>query len=220
MFDVNKNSNKPIPKKLIAYGFKNIDELYIYRTDISNGEFELTVQIDMNGRVDTHLVEKETGEAYTLYKTDASGTYIGRIRDEIDQTLSDIFKECFETSVFKMPQTQRVIKFIRESYGDELEFLWPASPHNAVWRRKDSQKWYGAVLTVQGNKIGLETENTEEIIDLRMNPAEAEAVLSRANYYPGWHMNKKSWFTLVLDGSVTDEELKIRIAESYELAGK
>ncbi|MGN1104647.1 MAG: MmcQ/YjbR family DNA-binding protein, partial [Candidatus Coproplasma sp.] len=40
------------------------------------------------------------------------------------------------------------------------------------------------------------------------------------NYYPGWHMNKKSWYTLVLDGSVSDDEITERIKESYALAKK
>ncbi len=33
-------------------------------------------------------------------------------------------------------------------------------------------------------------------------------------------MNKKSWYTFVLNGSIPDEELKERIRESYKLAGK
>ena len=33
-------------------------------------------------------------------------------------------------------------------------------------------------------------------------------------------MNKKSWYTVVLDESVPDEELQRRIQESYELAKK
>lgn len=71
-----------------------------------------------------------------------------------------------------------------------------------------------------GEKVGLETDKIEEIIDLRMNPAEADLILSRKNYYPGWHMNKKSWYTIVLNGSVPDEELKEKIMESYDLAGR
>ena len=113
-----------------------------------------------------------------------------------------------------------VCEFIRNTYGDELEFLWPKSPKNAVWRRKDSRKWYGAVLTTAGNKVGLETSDIVEIIDLRMKKEQAEEVLARKHYYPGWHMNKKSWYTVVLDESVPDEELQRRIQESYELAKK
>ena len=47
-----------------------------------------------------------------------------------------------------------------------------------------------------------------------------EEILSLDGYYPGWHMNKNSWYTIVLDGSVRDDELIRRLDESYMLAEK
>ena len=219
MFDEIFKRKKPIPDKLISYGFEKNGSTYQYSTDIRNGEFTLTVQIGADGTVDTNLTENENGEPYVLYKTGASGTYVGKIRTAIEQVLSDVARQCYETAVFKTEQAQMIIKYVRESYGDELEFLWKKFPDNAVWRRKDNKKWYGAILTVAGKKLGLETDKIVEIIDLRMNSTEAETVLSRKHYYPGWHMNKKSWYTFVLDGSISNEELKERMMESYVLAG-
>lgn len=34
---------------------------------------------------------------------------------------------------------------------------------------------------------------------------------------PGYHQNKKYWNTIVLDGSIPDEDVKRMIAESYDL---
>lgn len=220
MFEELIKRKKPILPQLASYGFVRNGDFFQYSTDIFSGTFTLTVQIGTDNTLITDLIEKETGEAYILYKTNASGAYVGEVRTAIEQVIRDIVQNCCETAVFKTPQTQMVIEFVREIYGDELEFLWTKSPENAVWRRKDNKKWYGAILTVAGTKIGLETDKIEEIIDLRMNPAEAETILSRKHYYPGWHMNKKSWYTLVLNGSIPDEELKERIKESYQLAGK
>lgn len=220
MFDEIIKRKKLIPEKLLTYGFEKNEEFFQYFTEIRNGEFTLMIQIGMDGTIDTNLVENETGEAYILYKTGASGTYVGEIRTAIEEVMYDIVRQCYETSIFKTEQSQMIINFVREQYGDELEFLWEKFPDNAVWRRKDNKKWYGAILTVAGKKVGLETEKIEEIIDLRMNPAEADLILSRKNYYPGWHMNKKSWYTIVLNGSVPNEELKEKIMESYDLAGR
>lgn len=220
MFDEIIKRKKLIPEKLLACGFEKNGEFFQYFTEIRNGEFTLMIQIGMDGTIDTNLVENETGEAYILYKTGASGTYVGEIRTAIEEVMYDIVRQCYETSIFKTEQSQMIINFVREQYGDELEFLWEKFPDNAVWRRKDNKKWYGAILTVAGKKVGLETDKIEEIIDLRMNPAEADLILSRKNYYPGWHMNKKSWYTIVLNGSVPDEELKEKIMESYDLAGR
>jgi len=38
-----------------------------------------------------------------------------------------------------------------------------------------------------------------------------------ASVLPGWHQNKDHWNTIILDGSIPDEEIKRMIAESYDL---
>lgn len=144
------------------------DGIWIFKTDIMNGEFSLMVSIMDNGTVDTTVIEKENDEEYVLYKTDASGTYVGEVREAIGNILNDIVIACFKTSVFKTEQAQKVIEYVRKIYGDELEFLWKKFPDNAVWCRKDSKKWYGAILTVPKNRLGLESDEIVEIIDLRL----------------------------------------------------
>ena len=220
MFEEFTKRKKPIPEKLTAYGFEKEGNMFRYSREIRDGEFTLTLEIGKDGAIGTELIEKETGEEYVLYKTNASGAYVGGIRAAIGEVVGDVTGKCYETSVFRTEQAQMLREFVRETFGDELEFLWTQFPDNAVWRRKDNRKWYGAILTVEGRKLGLESERIEEIVDLRMDPKEAEEILSRANYYPGWHMNKKSWYTLILDGSISDGELKERLGESYRLAGK
>ena len=34
---------------------------------------------------------------------------------------------------------------------------------------------------------------------------------------PGWHQNKEHWNTVILDGTISDEDIKRMIAESYDL---
>lgn len=207
-------------EKMSAYGFIRKDGKEIYETNIMDDTFRLRVLIEENGDVDTNLIEIENGEPYVLYKTNASGTFVGEIRAAVEAVLTDIANTCYEPSVFRTKQAQMAIEYVRKKYGDELEFLWTKFPDNAVWRRKDNQKWYGAILTVNGRKIGLNTDKIVEIIDLRMEAANRDAILSREHYYPGWHMNKNSWYTLVLDDGISDEEMQLRITESYELAKK
>ena len=55
-------------------------------------------------------------------------------------------------------------------------------------------------------------------ISLKADPV--DAVILRKQYTaikPGYHMNKKHWNTVTLDGSVPDDELMIMIDESYTL---
>lgn len=206
--------------KLIRFGFAAKENRWVYDTAIMNGTFTLQVAVLENGCVDTELAEAETKEPYILYKTDAAGAFVGEVRAEIEAVLRQIAEECFEPSVFQSEQTLQIIDYVRDTYGDELEFLWPKFSDNAVWRRKDSSKWYGIVLTVSKRKLGLSTDEIAEILDLRLEQEQMSGTVDHQRYFPGWHMNKKSWYTIILDDSVPTEEICSRIDESYRLANK
>ena len=59
-----------------------------------------------------------------------------------------------------------------------------------------------------------------EILDLRANPDEVDSIVDNKKYFPGYHMNKKHWITIILDGSVPEKELYKKIDISYSLAVK
>ncbi len=207
--------------KLVQYGFACVHGKYIYKTELLDGEFCLTVCVTNKGDVGTEVVEVSTGELYTLHLIEgANGSFVGKIREEYETVLQDIEEKCFELDVFKSPYTRQVIDFARKEYGDEPEYLWEKFPDNAVLRRKDTSKWYAAILTVKREKLGLEGDGKVEVIDIRMNPQEQESLVDNKTYFAGYHMNKKHWLTIVLDGSVGIEEIYSRIRTSYSLAVK
>ncbi len=41
-----------------------------------------------------------------------------------------------------------------------------------------------------------------------------------ASVLPGYHQNKEHWNTIILDGSIPDDEVKRMVAESYDLIVK
>lgn len=54
--------------------------------------------------------------------------------------------------------------------------------------------------------------------NVKCDPAEAEQLRDRfACVLPGYHMNKKHWNTVIVDGSVNDKELCQWIDASYRL---
>mgnify|MGYP002624552278 CR=1 FL=1 len=228
MFEEIFTQKKLIPEKLLDFGFSKEggEGSFSHKTEILGGEFTLFLGFSLGKvesprlHIETKLIEKATGEEYVLYKTRAAGTFVGEVREAIEAVLLDVAEKCSVQSVFAFPQTERVICHVRETYGDALEFLWEKFPDNAVFRRSDTQKWYAALLTVSRKKLGLESDEKIEIIDLRIQSDKMDELLQNPNYFPGWHMNKKHWFSVILDGSVSDEELFKRIDESYNLARK
>ena len=218
MFEDIFRRKKVIFEKLETYGFKRTNDIYQYDTDILDAEFHLEIAIGKNLVPDTKLTEMATGEEYVLYKTDAAGEYVGAVRAAVVTVLQNIADLCYETAIFKAEQSVKLITYVCEKYGDELEYLWKKFPDNAVWRRKDNGKWYGALLTVSRRKLGIQSDETVEILDLRSEPEQLKNLIDNARYYPGWHMNKKHWYTIILDGSVPLEQICRKIEGSYLLA--
>ena len=55
-------------------------------------------------------------------------------------------------------------------------------------------------------------------VSLKCDPFIAENLREQhAAVIPGYHLNKKHWNTVIVDGSIEDEELKSMIDHSYEL---
>lgn len=209
-------------KKLTGYGFEKNGDKYTYVTEISDGQFEMRVEISASdGGVSTRLTDLNTGEPYTLHLVkEAEGAFVGAVRAEYERVLNEIGENCFENDVFKSDCAHKVITYVREKYGDELEFLWKTFPSNAVWRRKDNSKWYGIMLVLSKRKLGMDSDEIIDIIDLRMDPDILTKTVDGKKYFAGYHMNKKNWVTVCLDGSVPVEEIFSLIDKSYIIAKK
>lgn len=206
--------------KLTDFGFVKKSDAYVYVTTILDGQFEMNVDISaQNGKVTTKLIDTSTEEIYTLHLVaEASGAYVGAVRAEYERVLNEIADECFEKDVFKSRYAHKVIEYVRQKYGDDPEYLWKPFPSNAVLRRKDSNKWYGILLILSKRKLGLDSDEIVDMIDLRIDPSTVADTVDGKKYFAGYHMNKKSWFTMILDGSVPVEEIYDWIDKSYNLA--
>ncbi len=203
--------------KLLNYGFIQKGKEYLFSKDIVNGDFCLSIKITNLNEIKTELLEKETNEVYTLhFVKSAEGDFVGQIREEYNKILEDITSKCFDTYIFESEYTYKVLDYALKKYGNKEEYLWPKFPRNAVCRRKDNKKWYLEILYVNGTKLGLRDEIIE-VINLRVQKDEVPELLKLKHIYPAYHMNKKSWITIVLDSSCPIEEIFERIDTSYNL---
>lgn len=206
-------------EKLILYGFVEENGIYVYKTNISDDLFELCVYITKENTVNTKLFEIDTNEEYFLHKISMSkGLFVGNIRKEYENILTDIAKRCFDINIYQGLQTQRIINYIKDNHNGELEFLWKKYSDSAIVRRKDNLKWYAVFMKLSKRKLGFNSDEIVEIMDLRFDKVKIDEAVDNLKYFPGWHMNKKSWITIILDNSIEDDELYKLIDDSYELA--
>ncbi len=209
-------NKKPNFEKLTEYGFILQDDFYIFSADIMGDMFRLNIYITVSGVTKLEVIDKATNDEYTLVKTpSAVGSFVGSVRAECEDILNDIVSKCYEPDIFKSEYSKLVIQHIRDIYGSEAEYLWEKFPNNAIFREETTQKWYAALLTVEKRKIGIDEDGTIEIIDLKETPDNITALVDGKNYLAGYHMNKKHWYTICLDGSVPIEEIYERIDISF-----
>jgi predicted DNA-binding protein (MmcQ/YjbR family) len=75
------------------------------------------------------------------------------------------------------------------------------------------------VYKVGGKMFALVAEEADPLrLNLKCDPQDALALRRQhAAILPGYHMNKRHWNTLVLDGSLSDSLVRELIDHSYEL---
>lgn len=221
MAEIVIKNRKMNTEKLLSFGFTEHDRCYRYCVSLIGGQMTMNVVVHFDGKITTKVIDNEIGEEYTLHLVaDAVGSFVGQVKTEYEEVLQEISAQCFDVDVFKSEQAKAVISYITDTYSDEFEFLWQKFPDNAVVRRKDNQKWYAALLTVSRRKLGFDSDEKVEILDLRMRFEDIQNSVDGIKYLSGYHMNKKHWITICLDGTVAFEDICQRIDESYLLAVK
>ena len=77
------------------------------------------------------------------------------------------------------------------------------------------------VFKVNGKIFALVNLEGELTINLKCVPARAVEIRERySSVVPGYHMNKKHWNTVLVDGTVPDREIISWIDHSYDLVAR
>lgn len=98
------------------------------------------------------------------------------------------------------------------NYGLSFEDTYQDAPfHDVNWQ----------LIRYKGNKKAfLWTYEKDGYINLNVKVDPDKAYFWRNAYksvIPGYHQNKMHWNTVILDGSIPDKDVKLMIAESYDL---
>ncbi|MDD6101577.1 MAG: methylated-DNA--[protein]-cysteine S-methyltransferase [Clostridiales bacterium] len=97
-------------------------------------------------------------------------------------------------------------------YGLSFEDTYQSAPfHDDNWQ---------LVRYKGNNKAFLWTYEKDGYVNINVKADKNWRDFWRSAYkavIPGWHQNKEHWNTIILDGSVPDEDVKRMIAESYDI---
>lgn len=226
---LNLLKNKNLDKKLlISYGFTpDKDNEFILSKSFSQ-EFSGTgmmLKVEALLKENTlvpRVIDTETGEPYTLFLTPkASGKFVGKIRLIVDEIFTDIINRCSAASRLSLSQSLEVMALCEKRYGTVPEYPWD-DLQAAVLRNTKSRKWYGLIIAVSTDKLGLKVKPQipykTEILLLHHSKEDVLRLVDGINFIPAWHMNKKSWLACVLDGRLTIDVIMDHVDISYRLS--
>jgi len=208
--------------KLAEYGFKKKSDVYIYEQLFKDGEFKAIITINSKGEISGKVFDVENNDEYLPLRVEYNqSAYAGVVKSAYIEILEDIRKECSSPKYFIYPQSNRIANLIKEKYGNEPEFLWEKFQGSGVFRNPETKKWYLAILDVDRSKLQAGKKGLVEVADIKLEPEKIQKLIMQDGFYPAYHMSKKSWITIILDETLSDETIMEYIDKSHELtAGK
>ena len=183
---------------------------WLLETQAQTAGFSITYRIQGNScRVE--VLDSESGWEYDLFNVPSSGGgTVTALREEVDAFLARVATVCFGVH----PHRAEVLQYCKETYGTEADY--PFQDSHAQVLRKPSGKWYGLLMTIPAEKLGLSQKQEVEVINLKATPARIANPDFRS-IFPAWHMNRKYWISVLLDSTISPELLHTLLDESYHL---
>lgn len=119
----------------------------------------------------------------------------------------------------KESQASNITTRIRDEYGAEPEFLWPERyPTYCIFRHGGNKKWFALIGRIEWKSLGRDGKELVDIINLKFDNGQAlDFAENTPGVYPAYHMNKRHWITIALDGTLPDEMVMELVKKSYLL---
>lgn len=72
-------------------------------------------------------------------------------------------------------------------------------------------------MDVSKDKLGLRGSEPLDVVNFKCDPILIGSLRGEPGFFPAYHMNKEQWLTAALDGSVSDEQIKMLLDMSCVL---
>lgn len=110
---------------------------------------------------------------------------------------------------------QSFLDYCLGTFGTSPDYPFDEDFETAVLRHADNRKWFALLMKVSRRKFGFDSDETVDIVNLKL-PVEMFGSFGKADgVYPAYHMNKLHWISVLLPDA-TDETIAFLTGVSYE----
>ena len=110
-------------------------------------------------------------------------------------------------------------EYLFRQYGAEGTKAFKEDPGIVVFARPDNGKWFAATKNIRCSSVDVPGDGRIDILNVQLNPRWISSLRVREGFRPAWHMNRNKWVTVLLDGSVSDDEIRDLLEKAYKYAG-
>ena len=201
--------------KLEKFGFRRVSDEYFYERKIYDGMIA-RICVTSSGEIKGEVYDEDFKEPYVNFRQEsATGAFVVGVRNAYISLLNEIAEATTEEKIYMLDQTNRIHDCICEKYGVKAEFMWKKFPHFGVYRNEVSQKWFAIIMNIGRGKVFPNEEGEIEVMNLKLDD-KAPEFIERGAAHPAYHMNHKSWVTVVFEEGVPDDVINEMIEISFQ----
>jgi len=211
-------------EKLLPFGFSQTPDGFLYSEVFMDGAFRAEILIQEDGSVSGKVFDLDSDEEYLPVQVESrTGAFVGAIREAYAEILGRIADSCFIKEPFLYAQTNRIARLIEKNYGEKSDYPFAKLPEYGVFRYPGNKKWYGLVMNIHKNLLTREKDAPGsnplvEVLNIKIDPKKAETLLAVPGIYPGYHMKRTNWISVLLDDSVPDDMIMRLVDTSRNFA--
>ena len=111
-----------------------------------------------------------------------------------------------------------VERYIKEKFDVLGEQIFPKYPNFSAFRHKKNEKWFALLMEISASKLGLESDEMIEVLNLKCSPDLAMVLVDEQQIFKAYHMNKKHWISVNLNSKISQKTVFDLIDESFSLS--
>lgn len=201
--------------KLKSFDFSIVDNKYIYTEDFMDSNFKAIIEISdvLKGKV----IDNFSDEEYMPLRIESyDGECICKVREAYKSILKRIADAWCTDVFFASDQANRIANLIYERYGVKPDFPW--KDDNGVFRHLDNNKWFSLIMYVSLDAL-LKNGDSHmlNIMNVKIDISKRDELYEIKGIYPAFHMNHKTWISVVLDDTICDYKIIELIQSSFDL---
>jgi len=110
---------------------------------------------------------------------------------------------------------QAFLDYCLDTYGTVADYPFDEDLETAVFRHSSNKKWFAIMMRVSRRKFGLDSDETVDVVNLKL-PIEMFGSFDASDgVYPAYHMNKLHWISVLLPDA-KDDLIDLLVNASYE----